>query len=235
VPNPRRHHRERSGTLRFAQPTWRSRLESFLIRSAEVTMHDKERRLRTACIGAVWTILVLCAVHAHADEPWTAPLQRGGQVEVDPRTNRPVLDQDGRRTQLWDGVHRLEDGSVIRIEGGRVVPTTDMLAPSGTPSESGTSDADADADAAEASEAAEETTEQPTGYRLTGASPCEQLVLRACGAARTCWLEPACEAARQLRQMEQEEWLKGADPSLDTESGKQCEEAMSNAFFAPCP
>ncbi len=191
-------------------------------------MHAKEKRLRTSCLGAVPAILLLCAVHAHAGEPWTAPLQRGGQVEVDPRTNRPVLDQDGRRTQLWDGVHRLEDGSVIRIEGGRVVPTTEMLAPSGTPSESATSDADP-------AKAAEGATEQPSGERITGASPCEQLVLQVCGAARTCWREPACEAARQLREMEQEEWLKGADPGLVTESGKQCEEAINNAFFAPCP
>ncbi|QVL50275.1 MAG: hypothetical protein KFB96_07515 [Thiocapsa sp.] len=191
-------------------------------------MHNTERQPWTTRLGAVWAILLLCAVHVHADEPWTAPLQRGGQVEIDPRTNRPILDQDGRRTQLWDGVHRLEDGSVIRIEGGRVVPTTDMLAPSGTPSESATSDADA-------TEAAEGTTAQPTGDRLTGASPCEQLVLQVCGAARTCWREPACEAARQLREMEHEEWLKGADPSLLTESGKQCEEAINNPFFAPCP
>ncbi|EGV16113.1 hypothetical protein [Thiocapsa marina] len=193
-------------------------------------MNNIERQPWTACLGAVPAILLLFVFHAHADEPWTAPLQRGGQVEVDPRTNRPVLDQNGRRTQLWDGVHRLEDGSVIRIEGGRVVPTTDMLAPSGAPSEPAASDTEAP----EAVEADEGEAKQPTGGRLTGASPCEQLVLRVCGAARTCWQEPACEAARQLRQMEQEEWLKGADPGRVTESGKQCEEAMSNAFFAPC-
>lgn len=191
-------------------------------------MINTERQPGTSSLGAALATLLLCAAPAWAEEPWTAPLQRGGQVEVDPSTNRPVLDQDGRRTQLWDGVHRLEDGSVIRIEGGRVVPTTEMLVPNGTPSESATSDA-------EAGEAPEGATKRPTGERITGASPCEQLVLRVCGAARTCWSEPACQAARQLRGMEQEEWLKGANPSLVTESGKQCEEAMSNAFFAPCP
>jgi hypothetical protein len=196
-------------------------------------MHNTERQLRRACLGAGPAILLLCAVHALADEPWTAPLQRGGQVEIDPSTNRPILDQDGRRTQLWDGVHRLEDGSVIRIEGGRVVPTTDMLTPSSTPSESATSNAEA-AEDAEAGNAAEGATERPTGERITGASPCEQLVLQVCGAARTCWSEPACQAARQLREMEREEWLKGADPNVVTESGKQCSEAMNNDFFTPC-
>jgi hypothetical protein len=34
--------------------------------------------------------------------------------------------------------------------------------------------------------------------------------------------------------MEREDWLGGADPSLITESGKQCREAMGNDFFAPC-
>jgi len=34
--------------------------------------------------------------------------------------------------------------------------------------------------------------------------------------------------------MEREEWLKGADPKVITESGKQCREAMDNTFFAPC-
>jgi hypothetical protein len=196
-----------------------------------VTVINTERQPGTSSLGAALATLLLCATPIYAAEPWTAPLQRGGQVEVDPRTNRPVLDQDGRRTQLWDGVHRLEDGSVIRIEGGRVVPTTDMLAPSRPPSETATSDAESP----EAVESNEGAAEQPNGERLTGASPCEQLVLRVCGAARTCWQEPACEAARQLRQMEQEEWLTGADPSLVTESGKQCSEAMNNAFFAPCP
>jgi hypothetical protein len=186
-----------------------------------VTVIKTERQPGTSSLGATVAILLLCTAPIHAAEPWTAPLQRGGQVEVDPRTNRPVLRQDGRETQLWDGVHRLEDGSVIRIESGRVIPTTDMLVPFPAPSESTTNDT-------------EGATEQPPVAPLTGASPCERLVLQVCGAARTCWREPACEAARQLREMEQEEWLRGADPSLVTETGKQCEEAMSNAFFASC-
>lgn len=184
-------------------------------------MINTERQPRTSHLGAALATLLLCTAPAGADEPWTAPLQRGGQVEVDPRTNRPVINQDGRQTQLWDGVHRLEDGSVIRIEGGRVIPTTDMLVPPLAPEQSATTDAEGE-------------TDQPAGEPITGASPCEQLVIRVCGASRTCWREPACEAARQLREMEQEEWLKGADPHRVTESGKQCTEAMSNDFFAPC-
>lgn len=189
-------------------------------------MISAARQPRTSSLGAALATLLLCAAPALAAEPWIAPLQSGGQVEVDPRTNRPVLTRDGRQTQLWDGVHRLEDGSVIRIEGGRVVPTTDMLVPPPAPSASASSDAKG---------ADNRPADRPVGEPVTGASPCEQLVIRACGASRTCWREPACEAARQLREMEQEEWLKGADPHFVTDSGTQCGEAMTNAFFAPCP
>lgn len=181
--------------------------------------HSPKDRL-TLRVTVLAGAALLCSGPALAREPWSAPLQRGGTVEVDPRTNRPVLIENGRETQLWDGVHRLDDGSVIRIEDGRVVPTTEMLG-GGPPSEA-------------VEPASPDQGGQPAGALLDGASPCERLVLKVCGAARSCWREPACEAARQLREMEQEEWLKGADPKVITESGKQCQEAMGNSFFAPC-
>jgi hypothetical protein len=188
-------------------------------KSLEATVSDNPRKPWTISLCTLMATMLVVAGPGEASEPWSAPLQRGGKVEVDPRTNRPVFIQDGRETQLWDGVHRLEDGSVIRIQGGRVVPTTDMLDPPRMP-ESDTPD---------------DPTEQPAGERIIGASPCDQLVLKVCGASRSCWREPACEAARQLREMEQEDWVNGADPNLITESGKQCQEAMTNDFFAPCP
>lgn len=160
-------------------------------------------------------------------EPWTAPLERGGQVEVDPRTNRPIIIQDGRQIQFWDGVHRLDDGSVIRIQGGQIVPRADMLdQPPQTAREP-------DGSTEDNQEVPDETTQ--TGLDpLTGPSPCEQLALRVCGATRRCWRVPACEAARQLRDLEQEDRLRGIDPNRPTQTGQQCSEALSNPFFAPC-
>ncbi len=173
-------------------------------------------------LGAMLATLLVAATPAAAREPWSAPLARGGTVEVDPRTNRPTLIQDGRETQLWDGVHRLQDGSVILIREGRVVPTVQMLAP---PTH----------EERETDEAAQTSLEEPPDTeRIAERSPCEELVMKVCGAARTCWRQPACEAARQLREMEQEDWLSGADPGLITPSGKQCREAMDKDFFAPC-
>ncbi len=161
-------------------------------------------------------------------EPWTAPLERGGQVEVDPRTNRPVIIQDGRQIQLWDGVHKLDDGSVIRIQGGQVVPTTDMLDQPGapqTPLEPNASPDDA--------QVPDETSHAGINP-LTGASLCEQLVLRVCGATRSCWSTPACDAARQLRDLEQEDRISGGDPNRPTPTSQHCSEALTNPFFARC-
>lgn len=167
--------------------------------------------------------------HQAICEPWTAPLERGSQVEVDPRTNRAVIIQDGRPIQLWDGVHRLDDGTVIRIQRGQVVPTTDMLdRPPGAPQTPLEPDASPD-DANVPNE-----TSQAGIQPLTGISLCEQLVLRACGATRGCWLAPACDAARQLRDMEQEDRLRGGDPNRPNQTSQQCSESLTNAFFAPC-
>lgn len=191
------------------------------------TLSKIPRLAWTTSLGAMLATLLLVVGPAAAREPWSAPLARGGQVEIDPRTNRPILIQDGRQTQLWDGVHRLEDGSVIRIQEGRVVPTMEMLSPPRLESESEEAGAPKDAGAPKA-------TEQPGAEPISGVSPCEQLVMKVCGTAAECWREPACDAARQLRRMEREDWLGGADPGLITESGKQCREAMGNDFFVPC-
>ena len=170
--------------------------------------------------GAILATLLLVANPVMAREPWGAPLARGGWVEVDPRTNRPLLIQDGRQTQLWDGVHRLLDGSVIQVREGRVVPTLEMLSPPRAVSLPDQSNVPP-------------TSDQPGAEYFSGASPCTQLILRACGAANHCWAAPACAAARQLLEMEQKDWP-GGGPGFITDTGNQCREALSNRFFAPC-
>lgn len=178
-------------------------------------------------LGLILVALIAPSGLALAQAPWSATLERGGRVEVDPRTHQPVLIQDGRQSQLWDGVHRLDDGTVIRIQDGRVVPTAEMLSPPRAESES-----EPEPESAEATAPA--MPPDADGEPITGASPCERLVLEVCGAARTCWRAPPCEAARQLREMEREEWVRGADPGWITESGRQCRKAMGSDFFAPC-
>jgi hypothetical protein len=53
---------------------------------------------------------------------WSAPLKDGGTVTVDPQTNRATVRRDGVETQLWDGVHRLEDGSTLTIRSISCAP-----------------------------------------------------------------------------------------------------------------
>jgi len=40
-------------------------------------------------------------------------------------------------------------------------------------------------------------------------------------------------AARQLREMQREDWVRAADPGQITENARQCREAMGSDFFAP--
>lgn len=181
-------------------------------------------KLLNLYLGIALTACGLANPTANA-EPWRAPLEGGGQVEVDPRTHQPRLIQEGRQTQLWNGVHRLEDGSVIQVREGRVVPRQDMRAP---PSPAGAEDMPP------VSTAVTPTSQSEPGP-LRGTAPCEQLIERVCGQVIDCWEKPACTAARQLRALDNDEMRAGTDPALGTQTGKQCLEALGNGYFAPCP
>ncbi len=175
--------------------------------------------------------LALSSQTAGAGEPWTAPLAGGGQLQVDPRTHQPLISRGGQQTQLWDGVHRLQDGSVILVQEGRVVPRQDMLNPPSTTEEA--DDAGPTATPATPASPITPATSSHTGP-LTGTPPCEQLVEKVCGQEIVCWSKPACAAARQLRAMDHEELLTGANPGQGTQTGTQCLEALKNGYFSPC-
>ena len=184
--------------------------------------------------GILMTALCLALISqtTGAGEPWTAPLAGGGQLQVDPRTHQPLISRGGQQTQLWDGAHRLQDGSVILVQEGRVVPRQDMLNPPSPAEEAGGTGPTA----TPATPASPIT--PPTSLHtgpLVGTPPCEQLVDKVCGQAIECWSKPACAAARQLRAMDHEELLVGANPGQDTQTGSQCREALKNGYFSPCP
>ena len=52
---------------------------------------------------------------------WSSDLQGGGTVSVDPDTRRATITRDGVTSPLWNGVHRLQDGSAMIINNGEVV------------------------------------------------------------------------------------------------------------------
>ena len=149
---------------------------------------------------------------------WSAPLQSGGQVTVDPRTNRPTVLRNGVETQLWDGVHRLQDGSTITVRSGTVVPNQAILNARSMPDHPRQADI-----------------ESWLGTPINGASPCEQLVERVCGAEGACSDYAACAPVRQLLKIEERERAASGQPGSMSYASGQCKEAdRDRAFFASC-
>ncbi len=162
-------------------------------------------------------LLVLLVYLVPAAAQWTSRLQNGGEVVVDPTTNRATVTRKGVTTPLWDGVHRLEDGTALTVRSGQVVPNEDILRARKPPP------------------ATAEQAIRWQGAPIEGLSPCEKLVERVCGANRHCSNDPACGPARQLLEMEREERAKSAHPENTTYSSGQCIDASKDtAFFREC-
>lgn len=151
----------------------------------------------------------------HAAE-WTGTLKGGGQVSVDPQTNRATVTRQGVTSQLWDGVHRLKDGSYIIVNSGQAIPNKEIL-------DARTPDQRRDIEAWH-------------GGRIEGYSPCERLVHRVCGFTLACADRPACDPALQLLEMENSERASSPDQNLMTYTSNQCQQADTDAgFFSSCP
>lgn len=215
------------------------------------------RSSQSVLLLLIITSLASAAIHAQAPvdpaqpgeatrtpsgEPWRGTLQSGAEVRVDPRTNRPVVEGPGYRSQLWDGVHRLRDGTEIRVRDGRVVPTTDMLERrSAVPVETPQADPSrADAPAAQPSNPAAQPSPQaaqpaaPPPRQGAGGRPCQALVDQACGRDNACAQATKCSAAHQLVEMTAEQRAQQADPNAMTGTDLKCREALRDTFFAPC-
>lgn len=141
---------------------------------------------------------------------WTGALPDGSEIQVDPSTHRAMRTEGDRTRPLWDGVHRLQDGSIVIIRGGTAVPTQDML----RTWEGGVAQVD----------------------ELEG-RPCEQLERRVCGRDNTCRATAACLSARSLLNSEREAQRRapfGAGARPATEFTKRCETALTDPEFPPC-
>lgn len=232
----------------------------------------------------LWVLLGLLLPAAVSADTWQSRLQGGAEVSVDPNTRRAVGTINGQQRPLWDGVHRLEDGSTLIVRDGIAVPTAPMVEQWQARSQPEPvfqyhyckqlvrktcgfdESCDRSAPCLQArSLLGDEAREQlalghrrtadaqtATGERCKEAlsdpsfpacespsdradhSRCQALVERVCGSDERCLSSPACDAARQLQDLEAEERLVNADPSALSLTGGQCLEAMSNAFFEPC-
>lgn len=158
------------------------------------------------------------ATRTPGGEPWRGTLQSGAAIRVDPRTNRPLVEEPGYERQLWDGVYRLDDGTELRVRNGRVVPTAEMLErrqATPPPRRSGAPAA-------------------PPPAARSGRRPCQRLMEQACGADAACAGTNKCRAARQLVDMAAEQRAQQADPNAMSGTGRKCREALGDSFFAPC-
>jgi hypothetical protein len=117
---------------------------------------------------------------------------------------------NGGTAPLWDGTHLLEDGSVVIVRDGAIVPTEGML----------------DTWAAE-----------PGARPEMRGRYCEQLVRKTCGFGDECARSQPCVLARQLLRMEREEQRRapvGSGPYPNTDATSECLDAMGNAAFPAC-
>jgi hypothetical protein len=164
--------------------------------------------VRPSCILAL--SVALTPITPAVAQIWQGDLERGGSVTVDGSSRRPVYESGSVNRPLWDGVHRLRDGSTVIVRDGVAVPTPDMLR-------------------AWAGESAPEATYADR--------PCEQLVRKTCGFDQACGTAAACLTARTLLADEGREQRglplsAGSHPQTGTSA--RCLAAITDPAFPPC-
>jgi len=146
---------------------------------------------------------------------WSSTLEDGSTVTVDPDSNRATVNRNGVSTPLWNGVHRMQDGSSLIVNHGIAVPTESIM---------------------ESRRVPPPKTEEWEDVNIIGYSPCEQLVRQVCGQQDQCADAEACDPARQLLVMEQQERSASSNPNLMTYTSGQCLNAIKDReYFGRCP
>jgi hypothetical protein len=150
------------------------------------------------------SLVFVCIAGQAEESAWEGQLQDGSQITIDPTTNKVTRTKNGESTLLWDGVHQLDNGAVIIVRDGIVVKDRAIL----------------------------QLQQEEEKKQIQEA--CMTLVRKVCGPRNECEDHPACDPARQLLQMEQDE-MRAEWVNSVPESSRKCLEAQSNeAFFAPC-
>lgn len=161
--------------------------------------------------------LLLLTLPAGAANYWTGNLDNGSVVRVEQQTQKAKIFTDQGATQLWDGVHRMEDGSVIIVREGVVVSGGNRpLEPEAQPSED---------------------PETPSGEPLLFGPDdpaCVNLVIKVCGFDGQCNEADACSPARQLLKLEKDEAMQHSNKGYN-ETSQHCLDALQDeTFFQPC-
>jgi hypothetical protein len=186
----------------------------------------------------LWLAALLLFGQATGLAGWEATLSSGQPVLVDPATRRAVIQSGiGQGRPLWDGVHRLQDGSTITIRSGVAIPNAaSSRRPPPPTMELGEHDAESGDDSAAAARepAASPWRTSPPSRGSTDTGQCDHLLLKTCGLQRSCRDADACELAAQLRAMQKQSPQPGLDNSGWAEV--RCQEALQDpAGFPACP
>lgn len=174
-------------------------------------MHEYAVYASSIQVGRALCLLLLFGVAADAlAESWQGRLQGGAEVTIDPQTRRAMGTIDGVERPLWDGVHRLEDGSTVIVRDGIAVPTAPMF---------------------------ERWESEPKPEPVLVDRYCEQLVRKTCGFDDACSNASACLRARSLLGQEAAEQRQlpplTADDAQSTTS-EQCLQGLSDPSFPAC-
>lgn len=161
-------------------------------------------------IGAMLGLIPILAVAPAVAGSWTGTLHDGSVLKVDPETRRPMRYDNGGTVLLWDGTHRLENGAVVIVRDGAIVPTEEML---------------------------DTWAVEPGAEPQMRGRYCEQLVRKTCGFNDECARAQPCVLARQLLRMERDEQRRtpiGSGRYPNTDSTSECLDAMGNTAFPAC-
>jgi hypothetical protein len=147
---------------------------------------------------------------------WTSSLSGGrGDITVS-GDNRATVRQGGIERPLWDGTHRLEDGSTLIIRNGIAVPNPAILE--------------------SRRQLPEPEPEEWEDMRIVGTSPCERLERKVCGPEHECLQTEVCTAVSQLVEREWNERLASHNAGYMTPTSGQCLQALKDTeFFVMCP
>ncbi len=161
-------------------------------------------RLRTIFLFAFIVLPLL----THA-QTWTKDMQDGSIIRIDPYTNKATRFSDQGAVQLWDGAHRMQDGSTVIVKDGIVTSGLDS-APS-----------------SQSSVKPEEGFFKPT-------SACIDLVIKVCGFNGECGNAQACSPAHQMMKLEADEAWQSRNEGAN-QTTIECRKALLNEeFFSPC-
>ena len=174
-----------------------------------LTKRDKRMKLMTHLVLLAVSVLPWIQLHAAS---WDSSLYGGGAVSVDPDTNRATVTRDGVTAPLWDGTHRMQDGSVLIIRRGMAVPNKGIL---------------------DSRKPLPREPEEWEDALIVGYSPCEKLVHRVCGSQDKCCDQEGCNLAQQLLTMEQEERAQSDRHNRMTYTSGQCNNVLHDTELFP--